>query len=136
MSNKLQIPEDIRVDLTGATPGQIAALQELSVRLNACQNDKESLFRQVEKLNNRLATAQSEREYFRSQAAFFQEASSHCPHIISVSGYKAFHGTMCIAPSGQTPYYLTGDWLYKPEFDCWYGKGRSFPASVCTVSEA
>ena len=44
MSNKLQIPEDIRVDLTGATPGQIAALQELSVRLNACHNEKEGVW--------------------------------------------------------------------------------------------
>lgn len=44
--------------------------------------------------------------------------------MIEVEGYKAFHGDMIIAPK-NTPYSLyhivDKDWLYKPEFDCWYG---------------
>lgn len=55
--------------------------------------------------------------------------------MICVEGYKAFHGTMRITPGNPIyePYSLTGDWLYKPEADCWYCKGRSFPAFTCTV---
>lgn len=58
--------------------------------------------------------------------------------MIRSEGYKAFRGTMRIAPNDvppykATPYEVHGDWLYKPEYDCWYARGRSFPASVCEV---
>ena len=56
--------------------------------------------------------------------------------IISVEGYKAFHGDMKIVPKNgmYSPYYICDkDWLYKPEYDCWYGDGRSFPADVCEI---
>lgn len=55
--------------------------------------------------------------------------------MIKVGGYRAFRGTMLITPinSAIEPYTLVGDWLYRPECDCWYGRGQSFPAMVCTV---
>lgn len=57
--------------------------------------------------------------------------------MINVEGYKAFRGTMRITPPLTKCFSeeLTGDWLYKPEYGCWYGKGRSFPVSVCEVVE-
>lgn len=56
--------------------------------------------------------------------------------MIEVEGYKAFHGTLRITPVvPYMPYELTGDWLYKPEYACWYGKGSSFPETICEVVE-
>ena len=57
--------------------------------------------------------------------------------MIQVEGYKAFHGTMRITPKNpQFPVMeITCDWLYKPEYDCWYGNGRSFMAEICEVVE-
>lgn len=60
--------------------------------------------------------------------------------MICVDGYKAFHGKMKISPKrlGYEPFILEGDWLYKPEFDCWYVSQpdqwtRSFSNSICEV---
>ena len=62
--------------------------------------------------------------------------------MICVEGYKAFRGVMRITPTGDgaEPFDLPGDWLYKPEYKCWYGvvPGRtprtsSFPAEICAV---
>lgn len=55
--------------------------------------------------------------------------------MIKVEGYKAFRGTMLITPRNPAfePFTQTGDWLYKPEYNCWYGCGRSYPAEVCEV---
>lgn len=56
--------------------------------------------------------------------------------MIKVEGYKAFHGDMMIVPkNGQHPtfYIYDKDWLYKPDTDCWYGNGQSFPAEICEV---
>ena len=57
--------------------------------------------------------------------------------MICVEGYKAFRGEMKITPKNPaiSPYTMTGDWLYKPDTDCWYGKGQSFPASICEPIE-
>lgn len=56
--------------------------------------------------------------------------------MIEVEGYKAFHGTMRITPkNGNPPFELTGDWLYNPTYDCWYGRGRSFFAQICEVAK-
>ena len=54
--------------------------------------------------------------------------------MICVEGYKAFRGSMLISPKalGVAPFTLTGDWLYKPDTGCWYCKGRSFMAEICT----
>ena len=53
--------------------------------------------------------------------------------MINVEGYKAFHGTMKIEHKLRTVELIEDkDWLYKPDTNCWYGAGRSFPADVCT----
>ena len=88
-------------------------------------------------LEQELATAKSEREYFRSRAAFFGELAKATTYgVISVEGFKAFRGTMRITPKAAVPAFeLTGDWLYKPDTKCWYGKGSSFAADICTIVE-
>ena len=55
--------------------------------------------------------------------------------MICSEGYKAFRGTMRIVPKNPNmkPYELTADWLYKPEYQCWYGNGSSFPEEICEV---
>ena len=55
--------------------------------------------------------------------------------MIKVDGYKAFRGVMKITPKceGVPPFELEGDWLFKPEFKCWYGKGQSFPEEICEI---
>ena len=57
--------------------------------------------------------------------------------MINVEGYKAFHGDMRLVPKNSLYglYICDKDWLYKPEYDCWYGDGRSFPAEVCEPIE-
>lgn len=55
--------------------------------------------------------------------------------MIEVEGYKTFKGVMRIVPKNVlfTPFEVKGDWLYKPETDCWYNGGSSYPASICEV---
>ena len=57
--------------------------------------------------------------------------------MIKVEGYKAFHGDMRIYPKNPANVFCIcdKDWLYKPEYDCWYGDGRSFPAFICEPIE-
>ena len=54
--------------------------------------------------------------------------------ILKCEGYKMFEGTMLITPKNpQFPAQkVTATWLYKPEYDCWYGKGSSYMAETCT----
>lgn len=54
--------------------------------------------------------------------------------MIKVEGYKAFHGGMQVSPKNgfYPPFYICDkDWLYKPDTDCWYGNGQSFPSAIC-----
>ena len=56
--------------------------------------------------------------------------------MIKVEGYKAFHGDMLITPGNPTYPEFTvmhSDWLYKPETDCWYCNGSSYPAKCCKI---
>ena len=55
--------------------------------------------------------------------------------MIKVEGYKAFHGVMKITPKTKCvpPVEIEGDWLYKPEYKCWYGNGASYGEEICTV---
>lgn len=91
--------------------------------------------RKVKRLEEELRKAESEREYFRSRAAFFAVEAGANGKVINVEGYKAFRGTMRISPKGAEAYELCGNWLYKPGTGCWYGNGRSFPKEVCTILE-
>lgn len=52
--------------------------------------------------------------------------------ILECEGYKMFYGTQLVANSNGAE-CITGDWLYKPDTDCWYCKGRSFPATTTTL---
>ena len=59
--------------------------------------------------------------------------------IISVEGYKAFHGDMNITPKNNSipPFCIVNkDWLYKPDTNCWYGDGKSFSADICEVIDS
>ena len=55
--------------------------------------------------------------------------------MIKVDGYKALRGVMKITPKCESvpPFELQGDWLFKPEFKCWYGCGSSYPEEICEV---
>lgn len=54
--------------------------------------------------------------------------------MICVEGYKAFRGNMIVTPKNPLypPFTMYGDWLYKPDTDCWYGCGSSYCAAICT----
>ena len=52
--------------------------------------------------------------------------------LLTCEGYKMFEGEMVITPPNRPEYILSGVWLYKPDCDCWYCKGSSFPSKVCT----
>ena len=52
--------------------------------------------------------------------------------MLKCEGYKMFEGTATVRPVSLPPFDVTGTWLYKPEYDCWYCNGRSFPASIVT----
>ena len=55
--------------------------------------------------------------------------------MITVEGYKAFRGAMIISPKNPEvqPFVIEGDWLFKPDTNCWYGQGCSFSADICEV---
>lgn len=58
--------------------------------------------------------------------------------MLQCEGYKMFKGIMIITPKPVGDYKIPpmdieGVWLYKPEYDCWYCKGWSYPAEICIV---
>lgn len=55
--------------------------------------------------------------------------------VIVVEGYKAFTGWMRIEWGFAPTERHRGDWLYRPDTDCWYCKGQSYPAKYCTILE-
>lgn len=56
--------------------------------------------------------------------------------MIKAEGYKAFSGILKVTPAnGKEPYRVMGDFIYRPDTDCWYGRGKSFPAQICDVVE-
>lgn len=117
-------------------PGIAAeAIKNLESTLSQANEKLDAVTRTVADLEMELRKARSEREYFRSRAAFFAVEAGANGKVISVEGYKAFRGTMRISPRGAEAYDLCGDWLYKPGTGCWYGNGRSFPKEVCTILE-
>ncbi len=53
--------------------------------------------------------------------------------MLSCEGYKMFRGWATIVPkNGKSPYKVYGDWLYKPEWECWYCAGSSYPKEIVT----
>ena len=57
--------------------------------------------------------------------------------MLKCEGYKMFRGKMLITPTTgiRHPFEIEGTWLYKPDYDCWYCGGDSFPAEICSVIE-
>lgn len=54
--------------------------------------------------------------------------------ILKCEGYMMFEGKMIINPKNEIPAYTQeGIWLYKPEYDCWYCNGHSYPAEICVI---
>ena len=53
--------------------------------------------------------------------------------MLECEGYKMFHGIMRLTP--KNPKFpvkeIEADWLYKPEYKCWYGHGCSYPEEMC-----
>lgn len=118
-------------------PGIAAeAIKNLESTLSQTNEKLNDATGRIADLKRELSKVRSEREYFCSRSHFFSEVAATSGRVISVEGYKAFRGTMRISPRGAAlAYELCGDWLYKPDTGCWYGKGRSFPADVCTILE-
>ena len=52
--------------------------------------------------------------------------------MLKCEGYRMFHGRATIVP--VNPKFPVrdevGDWLYKPEYGCWYVNGSSYPESI------
>ena len=57
--------------------------------------------------------------------------------MLKCEGYMAFRGTMRVSPTNPKfqMQEIRGDWLFKPEFNCWYANGSSYPAEICEVVE-
>jgi hypothetical protein len=62
--------------------------------------------------------------------------------MVEVEGFKAFRGVMMvqILYDAENDDILTdvpvfGEWLYRPDTNCWYSKGASYPAEFCSVME-
>lgn len=85
----------------------------------------------IDRLNGDVVYQQSRLNFMSTIAA------GGCKDPISVEGYKAFRGTMKITPKTARvqSFELTGDWLYRPDTECWYGKGSSFGKDICTIVE-
>lgn len=50
--------------------------------------------------------------------------------MLQCEGYKMFKGKAdFVPPNPKFAATIYGVWLYKPEYDCWYVNGESFPAS-------
>lgn len=58
--------------------------------------------------------------------------------MLKTENYKMFSGVMTITPTktkfyNMEPFDIEGTWLYKPEHDCWYCNGSSYPSSICKI---
>lgn len=53
--------------------------------------------------------------------------------MLKCEGYKMFKGSARITPLQGEPYEVAGTWLYKPEYDCWYVNGHSYPAGIVSA---
>lgn len=55
--------------------------------------------------------------------------------MLECEGFKMFRGTALVRPKtiNLAVMKVSGVWLYKPEFDCWYVGGRSYPAEIVEI---
>ena len=45
----------------------------------------------------------------------------------------AWYGTIKIKPVTGEPFYLTGEWEYRGDYNCWYLDGNSYPEEICEL---
>lgn len=52
--------------------------------------------------------------------------------MLTCEGYKMFYGEATVTPLNPKfpPMTIKGTWLYRPDTDCWYVNGRSFPDEI------
>ena len=52
--------------------------------------------------------------------------------MLVCEGYKMFRGTAIIVPKNPKfdAFQISGTWLYKPEYKCWYVNGSSYPEEI------
>ena len=56
--------------------------------------------------------------------------------MIEVEGFKAFRGKMVVElVLLNESMEIDGEWLYMPGPDCWYCRGKSYPAEFFKVLE-
>lgn len=57
--------------------------------------------------------------------------------MLRCEGYMMFKGTAMVVPKNTKfpPRAETGTWLYKPEYDCWYVNGHSYPSEIVNIEE-
>ena len=57
--------------------------------------------------------------------------------VLYCEGIYMFRGTCRVVPTNKKfpEETITGDWLYKQEYDCLYCNGRSYPADIVIVEE-
>jgi len=57
--------------------------------------------------------------------------------MLKCEGYQMFRGVMRVSPPNpKFPMQeIHGDWLFKPEYSCWYCNGHSYAAEICEVVE-
>lgn len=55
--------------------------------------------------------------------------------MLKCEGYKMFRGKAVVISKNPKfpPLTEDGDWLYKPEYDCWYVNGHSYPAGIVDI---
>lgn len=52
--------------------------------------------------------------------------------MLKSEGYMMFRGIMRITTNNDE---IFGTWLFRPDTDCWYCRGWSYPKSICYVLE-
>lgn len=55
--------------------------------------------------------------------------------MLKCEGYMMFKGKAMVIPvSDRFPARMEdGVWLYKPEYECWYVNGHSYPAKIVDI---
>ena len=53
--------------------------------------------------------------------------------MLICEGYMMFKGVMKIKRVNGNYEYVEGIWLYKPDCECWYCNGSSYPKDNCSV---
>ena len=62
--------------------------------------------------------------------------------VLEAEGYKMFKGVMEVTcytidikakKRTSEKKYIEGTWLYKPDTECWYCNGSSYPDTICRI---